>query len=259
MYIKQLSERESVAYDCMEELALSEIIIPYQRDGRLLRAESSDKVFREDIDIPHLYEECLKYMYAIKTSRFSPGIYSFYGDASVPEDGEPYGNYLIRQVRSYVEPVMSRHDPILEQFGDMFYSGAHRFEKDLNSIHDYSLLHGDLYSQNIMRYKGQYRLIDLEHLRFGPVSLELAFLICWDSFCGDSPILDQEQIQTELTSLKRIGFLTQGDNQLIIGVFIPMLAYLAQSACITGRFREPESILFSLSKQAARWRDYYFV
>lgn len=250
-----MSERETVAYECLEELGLAGLIVPYRRDGGLLRSEPADRLLHEDIELCGLYRECLQQLYAVRSGRFSPGIYSFYASGGLPEDGEPYCDYLLRQVRAFVESVRPLDDPILDQFERLFYSGAQRLERSLRAVDSFSLLHGDLYSQNILRCHGQYRLIDPEYLRFGPVSLELAFLICWDSFCGDSPLPERGDFSRDLSLLKSGGIVTEEECGLIAGVFIPMFACLAQAACKAGRFRAPESILLSLSRLAALWRE----
>ncbi len=253
MYIKHLNKREHTAYSCIEYLGLEKVVIPYFRNGDILKSMQGMQITHSDIQFSALYNDCLKHFYKVESNHFSPGIYSFYGNGDIPKEGEYYRDYLLHQVQSFVEPAKSQVDTVLDTFEKIFLSGIRKYGDKLNYIHNFSLLHGDLYSQNILCYGKRYYLIDFEYLRFGPPAIEIAFLVCWDSFCGECPIPEQGKFNLELISLRKEGFLSEDEFIIICYIFIPMFAYLAQAACKTGKFRQPHKILANLSKLSKIW------
>lgn len=247
---KILSASEIHAYNLLHELKLDNIMIPHTLQGNKLKMVKGVHPSRLELDFVQLYQNVLCKLYAVKSSNFTPGIYSFFNSFICNNNttaGESlYLDYVVmeqqnifRNCGKYIKPIVVRtYSESINQF-------AKWCERNRNSfMPEYVLLHGDLFIGNILFYHNAYKLIDLEFLRFGPKELEIAFLLCWDFI--SNPMLklySHYVISKNIDALVAAKIIKEADVLSIINGFMPLIVSLACIAASANLYTDSNIIL----------------
>lgn len=237
--IKILSEKERAAYESVLVLNLQDAVIPFQLDGNSVVMSLGKTISMCEVDFEKLYNECLKPLYSIQFRSYSPGIYSFWGlDSNVPIC-EQYCEYLRNQIHSINDTkILPRWLPLASYIKNNLLDSLALYEDSVNST-KFSLLHGDLFSGNILTFEGKYKLIDLEYMRFGPIQSELAFFLIWDILNADIPFPDS----VTWKNLPKLGYkwgLSGAEILQVRDIYIPLIILFAVYALSQGCYSQPK-------------------
>lgn len=241
---KRLAAPELEAYRCLAELGLDSITVPGRIEDGVLISDPALPVQRLELDVVRLFDECLSGMYRIRHDTCSPGMYAHFGHTAETPTANRYFTNLSQEVRAAEHtcgPVMPALEAVFAKHQRRFWSSMGRQSPALPS--GFVLLHGDLYSGNILTLNGAYKLIDFEHMRFGPVEIELGFLLCWDLLTNQS--LSGVAAQTVSRDLGRLvdsHAITEESAGLIVDIFMPMFVVLACLYASAGRFRDTQRL-----------------
>lgn len=246
---KQISISEICAYNLLHELNLDSIMIPYVLHGDRLEMAKGTHPSRLELDFVKLYTQVLCKMYKVKSTEFTPGIYSFFYGSNEKNDStekQLYLEHIVEIHKKFFHNCGEKINPLVEQ---TYLESTSCFikwcEENMDTFSpEYVLLHGDLFIGNILSYRGEYKLIDPEFIRFGPNILELSFLLCWDFI--SNPTL---RAYSSYIVFKNIGellenkIIKQGDVESIINGFIPMIVSLVSVAASANLYKDSGIIL----------------
>lgn len=241
---KTLSSREMDAYRLLDRLGLAYIAMPHKLDANTLHMAAGQHPSRLDLDVVQLYREVLAPMYQHCSPSPSAGVYSFIG-SGVILPGTSFLHHMLHEVEMIASEVSDKYNTTshLGSF-ETFSVACNAFENQYKPrCH---LLHGDLFLGNILLYQGEFRLIDFEHLRFGPAELELAFLLCWD-FISNEDLVPYSTfvIERDTKALVASGCVSAFSANLMIECLIPMYVCLAQLNASAGTYSDSTEILKS--------------
>ena len=239
---KELNNSEALAHFVLRQLGITHIMVPHCIKDGVLYMERGTHPSRLDLDVVRLFQSVLMPMYQHHFDNCSPGIYSFMGSGSVP-DGTIYLSHLLHEVDSILSESAKTHD------SDVYLSSYMQFKHACKVIGnrfqpDYCLLHGDLFIGNILVYQNQFRLIDFEFLRLGPLEVELAFLLCWD-LIGHKELAGYSAyvIGRDLDALVHSKSISDDSAFVIKECLIPMFVILAWHNASVGIYSDSGSIL----------------
>lgn len=130
-----------------------------------------------------LYFELLAPLYKFKKESFTPGVYKFFTPSSpnCKIKSQKYIPYVTAEISKIIR-CLEIHIPKLLEDPMFLYlvnmlNKNHVCIKNWVPVDGYSLLHGDLHPDNMVKNGKDFLLIDYEYLRFGPSELEVCNLI----------------------------------------------------------------------------------
>lgn len=245
-FCKQLCDQEAESLAVLDQLGLTHITVPFEIEQSTLIMAQGEPVEGAALLIEPVYRDCLADLYSVKSARYSPGLYAFYGTPEVPSPEEPYGHYLARQSSGLLKSLEGCSSVIIRSIAafcsELLRKSFQKHMSALDSQQTFSLLHGDLHSGNILQYRGAYKLIDFEFMRFGPVSMEIAFLLFWDYITGEAPFPSRDDLTRQAECAGHICGLTSKEADQILTVFMPVFLLCAASGLIEKRYSDPISI-----------------
>ncbi len=250
--VKKMNNSEALAHFVLDHLGITHIMVPHRITDGVLYMERGTHPSRLDLDVVRLFQSVLIHMYQCHSDDYSPGIYSFMGSGSA-SDGTTYLSYLLHEVDLVLSDIPKAQD------ADVYLGSYRQFKRACKVIGDkfqpdYCLLHGDLFIGNILVYQDQFRLIDFEFLRFGPLEVELAFLLCWD-LIGHKELAEYSAyvIARDLDALVHSKSISYDSAFVIKECLIPMFVLLAWHNASVGIYSDSDSILEGCS---AFWHIY---
>lgn len=242
-FSKIVGEKEASALNILRDCGLSHITVPYFIENTTLHMAYGTHVEAGSLETERLYKECLKDLYSVKASAFTPRIYAFYGANLTPFPDEKYGAYLKRQIDTLqAKKTVNRYQIINAVFSYCEEALAHGFIKHgaaLDSITSFSLLHGDLHYGNILKLKDVYKLIDFEYLMFGPPQVEIAFLLFWTYISGEEPFPSPTLLRERVSEICAVTGLNSTVAEQLEDVFFPVLLFLAADSLTKGKYADP--------------------
>lgn len=246
LFCKQLCDQEAESLTVLAQLGLTHITVPFEIEQSTLIMAQGEPVEGAARLIESVYRDCLADLYSVKSARYSPGLYAFYGTPEVPSPGEPYGHYLARQSSSLLKSLEGCSFVIIRSIAtfcsELLRKSFQKHMSALDSQETFSLLHGDLHSGNILQYRGAYKLIDFEFMRFGSVSMEIAFLLFWDYITGEAPFPPWDELRRLATRTGSMCCLSSEETAQITDVFLPVFLLCAASGLIRDCYSDPISI-----------------
>lgn len=256
---KILSASELRAYSLLHDFKLDKVIIPHVLQGNTIRMAEGIHPSRLELDIVQLFKNALSELYKVRSSQYTPGIYSFFASSLENDD--------VNIEQQYLQHLMIEQQRIFHQYGDhiepivaqTYSESSMQFTKwckeNLNSFTtEYVLLHGDLFIGNILLYRNEYKIIDLEFLRYGPKELEIAFLLCWDFI--SNPMLTMYAhyiISKNIDALLTAKIVNRSDVIAIVKGFMPLIVSLACIAASSNIYADSHIILDGCN---GLWKDY---
>lgn len=232
LIIKEIKEDERNILGIITDLKLNCITVPYDIKNNKLIMEKGKVCDRLNLDILKLYKECLEPMYKYENKEYSPGIYAFYCCKNNNKSQKQYITYLKDEFcnieKEYKFGLLKKLEKMYDECNVKFYK-SYNLILETNIINNpFCLLHGDLFSGNILEYNNKYKLIDFEYMRFGIKELELAFLVSWDFITNKSiSKYSKKIINSDVEKLTKAGYITKSQADIIINFFIPMFFMLA--------------------------------
>lgn len=242
-FCKRLGEQEASALNVLHDCGLSHITVPYKIEEAMLYMAYGDSVDAESLSATQLYQDCLKELHAVRTNRFTPRIYAFYG-ANLPLlAGEKYGAYLKRQTAALrANAVRSPYriiNAVFSYCSQALFQGFAKHEEALNGLSSFSLLHGDLHCGNVLSMNGVYKLIDFEFMMFGPSQAEIAFLIFWKYISGDVPFPAPACLREQVSAISVETGLGPAAKEQIAELYFPLFLFLAADSLTKGKYADP--------------------
>lgn len=252
---KILSKSELRAYSLLHNLKLDKVIIPYVLQGNKIRMAEGTHPSRLELDIIRLFRDVLSELYKVRSSRYTPGIYSFFASCFENNVEQPYLQHLMIEQQHIFQQLGGHIEQIVVQtYSDSSKQFSKWCEKNLNSFpSEYVLLHGDLFIGNILVYRNEYKIIDLEFLRYGPKELEIAFLLCWDFI--SNPMLKgcaHYIISQNIDALIAAKIINRSDAISIVNGFMPLIISLACIAASSNIYADSHIILDGCNRL---WKD----
>lgn len=249
MVKNNLNQREINALNCLNELELNYITVPYRIEGTDLYMQDGKTIEKGRIDKDKLFKECLSKMYRISFQNYSSGFYAFWKTNELPKLGERYGTYLSRIVKN------SPCDDECRELRDFCVLSLNKNIRKLNEFDSFYLLHGDLHLGNILLYDNKYKLIDFEFMRIGPIEIELVFLFYWTDVCTNNCKLLEKKVEFDsFVGRNRIDV----SKELSWEIFLPFLLLEGWLACISGQYKNNRRILYGIKRIWKEYRDDIF-
>lgn len=230
MYKKILSKEESEIYSLLELLSLQNITVPYMLKENILYMQKGDIVTYNEIDLQELYSDVLSSMYQYLNSSFSKGIYCFFSSNNTKVVSNYY-EHLVFEIDNIVyELSPCLDDDFKETFNrllEIIKNNLNRHKNYFISKKKFELLHGDLFSGNVLQYAHRKLLIDFEYIRFGPMISELSFFLCWDIISDPNSDWDISLLFSNLEKLLNSNIISVEESDIIKMFYIPLYTALA--------------------------------
>lgn len=261
IYEKIITQNEKEILSLLDEMGLSSITVPYKIVGdRLImqKAQSLPDIGKAAIDIPRLYRQCLSSLYKYSNTTFSCGIYGIFRSKNNICTETNYFLYLKNEVDRISNELKNYLNPELV----LIYKNAiNFFEIGLENYRDYfekkthfELLHGDLFSGNILLYDNKYVLIDFEYMRFGPKLSEISFLLLWDIITIPRLNKKASLLDDDIDKLRNNNIITDEEKMVLKKVYIPLYIALICLYVSAERYRDCEIISKGV---VAFFKNYY--
>lgn len=242
-FTKRLGEREATALSVLRGCGLAHITVPYYINDTTLYMTCGTPIDMRSVSTSQLYKDCLKDLYAVKSSGFTPRIYAFYGANLPPFTGERYGSYLKRQVDALQAGIASSIyriiNTVFSYCMQVLAQGIAKHGTALDCLTSFSLLHGDLHFGNILEQNGIYKLIDFEYMMFGPPQVEISFLLFWPYISGEEPFPSLARLREKASVISaEIGLDSAAEAQLT-DVYLPLFLFLVADNLTKGKYADP--------------------
>ena len=135
--------------------------------------------------------------------------------------------YIEREVAELVSKTQ-----IKRELEDIYKICIKQWENSMQKYRDtyffrYYILHGDVHLGNIVRYKGELKLIDWEYFRSGPKEIEISFYLCWDHLRKKQAKSDVRCVFEELDYCLESNLIDQNEFKRIKEMLIPMWIILS--------------------------------
>lgn len=224
IYIKHLRHNEKIKMQAAETIDEKRaVMLPHIVVGDWCAMPMARGMGKGGRPEPTEFVRLMRQWYGRTTGAFSEGIYSF---ARQGRTARAPGTLYYRYLGQEVDSLLSQSE-ILPEYAGLFDAALEMWEQGLARYRDtqfwsYHILHGDLHLGNVVRYRGQLRLIDWENLRSGPKEMELAFYLCWDHFRrSDYPYL-VSRIPEEAAVFREEGLINEWEQERILHCLIPL-------------------------------------
>lgn len=249
---KNTNTTEIQKLSIINDLDLSFITVPYETIDNILYMEVGIQESRLKLDIVNLYDQCLQYIYKFHFNYYSNNIYSFY--KIIPCKMDDYREFLLLQLNSLETFLLSKMESdLLKKYVEIRIDLDKYNEKASPIVNNFTVLHGDLFNGNIVKYKDKYKLIDFEYLLIGRRELELAFLLVWDFFSNKNIVqYSKIIINRDIELLINNEIINDFEKKEIINFYIPYLFLLSCLNLTDGRYYDVESIKYCL--KSVEWR-----
>lgn len=236
----------------INDLDLSFITVPYEIIDNILYMEVGTQESRLKLDIVNLYNQCLQYIYNFHFNYYSNGIYSFY--KVIPYKMEDYREFLFIQLNFLESLLLKKMETDLLEKYVKIKDVLEKYKKNASPIvTNFTVLHGDLFNGNIVKYKGKYKLIDFEYLLIGKRELELSFLLVWDFFSNKNIVqYSKVIINRDIELLFNNEIINDFEKKEIINFYIPYLFLFSCLNLTSGKYYDKESIKYCL--KSVEWR-----
>lgn len=226
IYIKKIDKFEKRNIRLLKEINLDKLMLPsteFLYYSIMVKAEVVN--FNERADVRQI-ANLLDDLYEKRVPTFSTGIYAFMGSQQTVNADEPYYLHLEREVERIVQKT--RIDTDKKYYFNMAYEMYRSKIKGVRNLKldNYVLLHGDLHSRNIVKWKNSYKLIDWEYLQMGLREIEIAYYLIWDYLGNIDYYDDFERLKYEINIFELRGLISLEERQRILNIIIPMFFVL---------------------------------
>lgn len=256
---KFISDEENEILSLLETLSLQDITVPYNRDGNTLTMAKGETILYDCMDLSSLYFDVLSNLYSYRNKKYSKGIYCFLQSSQCIEKAKNYYEYLKEEINCIEKQYLDTIDVSLKESYDMFMKfSKHNLDRYKNyfiGLTEFELLHGDLFSGNVLQYNNRNVLIDFEYIRFGPFIAELAFALCWDIISDFESCWTINQLYDKTESLLINKIITIEEKNIILNFYIPLYASLAMLFASAGKYNNSDIIKKGVKKFVMQ---YYF-
>lgn len=250
---KFLSNEENEIFSLLETLGLQNITVPYSRNENTLTMEKGKTLLYDSIDLAKLYFDVLYKMYSYRNTKYSKGIYCFLQSSQCEEvKAKNYYEYLKEEIdcieKKYIVTIDVSLQEIYYKLLAISRDNLDKYKKYFIGLTEFELLHGDLFSGNILQYNERYVLIDFEYMRFGPFISEIAFILCWDIISDVESCWNIRLLYDKIQSILINNIITEEEKEIILNFYIPLYSSLAMLFVSAGKYDNSNIIKKGLVK-----------
>lgn len=222
-YIKTLKKNEHLKLQAVKQTPeLSQASLPFFLLKHFAVMPLATRIdIQERPEIGMLIPKLNK-MYTLKTKSFSEGIYSFARHGRNKRNGEPYYRYLQKEINTLVSETTVELS--LKETFNISWKMWKKGIENANEVNfeSYEILHGDLHSGNILKFRQNIYLIDWEYLRSGPKEVEISFYLLWHYLQYADYASNFDILKQELDEFVRRKTIKSDEAFRILNILIPM-------------------------------------
>ena len=235
-YIKEAKDCEIENLLYLRKLGVDDLIPNYSIcDGKIVYDEETKLPVAALFDVDtfeFIYKDVLNKLYLHKSDKFSSGIYSYINKEYPLNRTLFYEGAYIEYLKKEFCEIVKKYNVLNEEcerfslllgFHNLVINRFDRFSD--YSVSNYSLLHGDLHTGNILYCKNEnkYKMIDFEYLRFGMIELEVSNFMIQLLDGGEYVEKDFKDYINKI--LFQVSKFQKIDRKIIIELFFPLLLF----------------------------------